>query len=447
MSDTQRTEFPAVPAGVLLACTRAMGLPVVDSSSEVTSSPSSSPASSSDSASILGLSPGKARRISNCMLKPPRVAPHVDKLPPVKELQVHTLLQWHAQSLLDSDLYPPQPQRRRVVGKQVPPARSLLERLAQDASVPSGHVDVGWMQRRLASHFCSNVLAHHTGESVRMCRREMTRMWKDASDTVKANAHHLNCAVGLPGPGDARDLTHGEPTRFFVGALLTWQSRHGRVADRVADMFRMNLTSDQVAEACALDPLMCAEFRSFVDWIRARIDKCGLDLFTCSMEVNSESADKNRLHYHAFVCVHWKKWKQGVTVFQPVEMVPQDWIWQGFKPHAQITRMRGNVNPYRLFVNALYYQSAPKIGTVFREGNCEVFKDSPLSCLVLFHQVSDARARGGVQSGLSVCSHLTYVGQASRHWPVALHAQGHLYHGRLSLTRVWVGRSGSVVWV
>lgn len=333
-----------------------------------------SPASSSRGEPLAVLSPGKARKLGSDILKPPRMSGVLQKLPPLSELQVHTLLQWHAQTVLDTELFQPQLKRVRLRGKHRPPERDLIERLAADASVPAGPPR-SWEERRRASQFVANVLAHYTGDSVRRCREQSARMWKAADLVVKANAYVLMEIAGAPGPSGAVDPELKEPRRMILGGLLTWQSAHGRGADRVNGMFRMGLSVTQVSEACELDSSLQAEFKAFSTWISAKVEHCGLDLWTCCMELNTEEAATNRLHFHAFVCLHWKKWKQGPDVFAPIEYIPSDWLWQGFHPHMTAARLRGHQNPYKTFGQALYYEAAPKIGSIFRAGNVTVFKE------------------------------------------------------------------------
>ena len=113
-------------------------LPLVSSPTEDASPSSASTAASAsaNSPDPAQLSPMKTCRIVNESLMPPRLLPAIDKLPKIEDLTLQTLLQWHAQTQLDSDLHPPVPKRRRLFRKTEPSIREMLEAMAKNPLSP-----------------------------------------------------------------------------------------------------------------------------------------------------------------------------------------------------------------------------------------------------------------------------------------------------------------------
>jgi hypothetical protein len=237
-------------------------------------------------------------------------------------------------------------------------------------------------------------------------------MWRSSTDVDKDNVAFLAAKFGIPSKVGPKSQLKKEAPKRCHGALFTWQTSHGRLRDNLHHLGCLQVSVETQTDLCQHDNVLIVEFNSFVSWLSALAAKLGFHLWTACMELNTNPASKNKLHLHAFVCKHWKHWKQN-DAFEPVEILPGEWSWQGFLPHVHVTQLRGNANPQRSFVAGLYYQEAPKLGSIFRDGNCKAFKDpcsvakwvekqqrrrGPGTC---DHPWSLSRAGGGTLGGLA----------------------------------------------
>lgn len=306
------------------------------------------------------------------------MVPLLDRLPVLSVLELHVLLQWHAQSILESALYPPEPVRRRLLKKQPLSTRQLLERVARQPLVPLLPAPLNWEQRRDAAHFVAHVYAHHSGETVRASRAMVSRLWKTAPAAVKANVYLVSQRMGKPGPSaEAASSRGGKADRPVFASMFTWQTPHGRRRDAVGQLRHLGLTAAEMAEELVRNQELKDEFENFTAWAAAMVAQAGFDVWAASMELNSTESQVNALHLHLFVSLRWDKFKTPDWV--PIAVTPANWLWRGFTPHMRPATLRGNANPNRAIFNGLYYLLAPKTGSIFRAGNREVFKDGGAS--------------------------------------------------------------------
>lgn len=313
------------------------------------------------------------------MLQAPKLAPQLQSLPVGKELELHQLLQWHAQALLDSDRHPPESRRRRMRGKQPRPLRHVLEDVARDPQAEQQEEPLTWEQRRDATNYAAQVYAHHTGLTVRASRAVVQLLWKDGSEAAKKNFYVFQERLGNPGP--SAEMVAGrsdQPTRPVYAGMFTWQTPHGRKKDAVDKLRQMQLSVEDMAEVLRGDSLLKGEFEEFTVWAAAMVSQTGFDVWSASMELNSVSSNTNIVHLHLYVALRWDKFKS--REWEPIVVLPANWVWHGFLPHFRAACMKGNSNPNRALFQGLYYLLAPKTGSIFRQGNREVFKDRGAAC-------------------------------------------------------------------
>jgi hypothetical protein len=353
-------------------------LPLVSSPTE-DASPSSASTAASPSANSpdpAQLSPMKTCRIVNESLMPPRLLPAIDKLPKIEDLTLQTLLQWHAQTQLDSDLHPPVPKRRRLFRKTEPSIREMLETMARNPLVPLIGGKGNWQQRRDAAYFARGMFAQHYGAGVRETQSVCASLWRNAAMVLQNNIWILQQRLGNPVPKAEKTVNASDSPRQVHGLLLTWQTSHGRSKDKIQDMQDNGLSINDMVDLCVHDSVLQSEFDTFTNWIDAMCKNVGFDVWSASMELNPRQTGRNKIHLHAYLCLHWKKWNQKGEPYNPIEVRPREWTWVNFCPHIAVARVRSNGSPQRHFVPGLYYQSAPKIGSIFRRSNIEVFKDT-----------------------------------------------------------------------
>lgn len=307
------------------------------------------------------------------------MAPLLERLPAQSVLELHVLLQWHAQSCLDSGLHPPEPRMRRLTRKQPMSTRRLIERVARDPLARLLPSPLSWEQRRDTAHYAAHVYAHHSGETVRASRAIVARLWEAAAAEAKANFYLISQRLGKPGPSaEAIAGRGGKADRPVFAGLFTWQTSHGRKRDAVGELRRMRLSAAEMAEELVSNRLLEDEFANFTAWAAAMCSQEGFDVWTACMELNSTESQANALHLHLFVALRWDKFKTPDWV--PIAVRPSNWLWRGFTPHFKPTNLKANANPSRATFNGMYYNLAPKIGSIFRDGNREVWKDGAAAC-------------------------------------------------------------------
>lgn len=343
------------------------------SASDARSTTSGSRVSTSSSSSA-AWSPNKSRRVANELLQPPEVVPQLQRLPILSTLELHLLLQWHCQSCLQSGLWPPEVRRRRCTRKQPMSVRWILERALRDPHTSLLPDPLTWEQRRDTAHFVAHVYAHHSGETVRASRAMVRPLWESGSAAAKANFYLLSKHLGKPGPScEAMSGRDAKGDRPVFGGLFTWQTPHGRKRDAICELRDLGLTVSEMAAELVANPGLKDEFANFTTWAKAMVSQAGFDVWSASMELNSVESDSNIVHLHLYIALRWDKFR--TPEWEPITVVPANWIWRGFTPHFRPAGVRSNMNPGRIFFNGLYYLLAPKTGSIFRDGNREVFKD------------------------------------------------------------------------
>ena len=320
------------------------------------------------------MSPAKIRRLVNATLRPPALSPLFEKVPPASEITGELLLQFHAQTLLGSGLFAPCALCRYGVKKPLP-TRLLLERLVADGGADLARPPLSWTERRHVGHFVATVYAHHYGTTVRQARQAIKECWQGMSGSCRVNWWLLSQRVAPPGPKpeSLRDRAKDQEVETY-GALLTWQSKWGRQPDVAQQLFANGVTQEDQCEILRRDPLARQAFEIFADWISATAKHLGFERWSAAMELNSDTAAKNKLHFHAHMARDWRLWKK--PTWSKVSFRPARVVFDCHEAHVALSNVRANQNPTEILTSGLYYQPAPEKGSVFSAGNGVVGQDA-----------------------------------------------------------------------
>ena len=80
-------------------------------------------------------------------------------------------------------------------------------------------------------------------------------------------------------------------------------------------------------------PVLKAYFEKCCAMVEERSRKLGFELWGASLELNSETAEVARVHVHAFVCRHWKHYRDEGWELRSVDLADFDFLEQ--PPHMQ----------------------------------------------------------------------------------------------------------------
>ena len=184
--------------------------------------------------------------------------------------------------------------------------------------------------------------------------------WQDAMDYLGSNFEGSGAESRR-----IRDGTTKDPGSY--GVMLTWQTMWGRSAGDTKRLFDAGVAIPEIAEACCQDPQLQTAFAEFSKWVAVCSGQVGFEVWQTSMELNSDTAEVNRVHLHAFMCRDWKFFKSFNWLPRLVE--PKEWDWRGIRPHVKLCTGRKSQNPQKSLIPALYYLTFPQVGSVFRDGN------------------------------------------------------------------------------
>lgn len=337
------------------------------------SSPSASPAHEGDSA----WSPTKIRRIANAGLPRLPLPRKVRDLPTPEAVEIAHIVQMHAHSCLLSGKYgDPDASRVRCCTKRPSSTVEILERITLKPDVAVVELDMSWEDRRKVGQFVASLYAIHTKISCHQAREILKRAWNEASSAVKSNACLLMRQTEHLPPAPLEDGTRKPSSHECYGCILTWQTRWGRGGDVLDEFVSRGLRMDDLTELCrTLAPLKDA-FDEFVTWIAEEVvPALRMTYWSCAMELNSTESSVARVHLHTFVCKNWSFW--GSPNFTKAVITPVKLVYNHMVPHPQPTRLGNRQNPQRALMGGLYYQLAPKIGSLFTASNMKPWKARP----------------------------------------------------------------------
>lgn len=285
---------------------------------------------------------------------------------------VGNLLRQYAQTLLDTeeDL---QENRRRHRAKAPMSNGQLLHRVVKDPFKPVVDQEIDWKARRDAQDFMAGVMSFVTGKGITTCRADVRAVWNLTSMGVKSNAHVLLLRFGKPNLDQRCKHIQEETTLETYGVLLTWQTNWGRSEDFVGCMLDVGVAQVDLEHVCRNNASFQQYFDEFSLFVQTEAERYGFDVHATSLELNAEGSETNKVHLHAYVCRHWKHWKQAgweQRLFRKTW-----WTFGDYVPDARVVSLRHKANPVRALTTGIYYVIAPKIGSVFRRSSVALWKE------------------------------------------------------------------------
>ncbi len=342
----------------------ALALPLASDTSPCASIPAADPSPSFET-------PRKRRRVSNESILPPLVSSK--SLPEFVDLQPGTLLSLQARQLLSTGRYHSRAVRTRLRGKTPLDDHAVLDAIMRDPAKELVPEPLTWQTRRDARFRLARMFASQYGVSVRAGVRKMVQLAAEVSDEVLRNA--LLLSSRFEPEKVERDGTDDQPSevQYAIGGLFTWHTMIGRRRDNVKELLDKGLRTLEIGELLQTDPEMQKHFADFCKFIDDMCQRVGFDIWSASMEMNSDSASKAVVHLHAYCCRHWKNWKRKSLDTRSV--VREHWKFGGMVPHFNPANVRNNMNPQRPLSQGIYYELCPKIGSVFKHSPLTPFVD------------------------------------------------------------------------
>lgn len=303
----------------------------------------------------------------------PKEARDFSVLPVLDQVTPASLLSFHAHHLLFAGGFPLEPPLKRLRGKQKVNIPWLLYALRRSPDVDYGSIDINWIMRRDACWQAAAVLAAHYPMGLRGARVFMQKHWPSTEAAVKANYHHLGVMFGKP---DVMLAPAADDVDMIVetpGAMLTWHTSLGRKGDTVARLFEVGAATEDIEVIAANDQKLKCRFDAFVDYVAERCEEYNLEYWSASMELCAPEAQTGRIHLHAYVCRNWRLHK--TPAWSKVKFASKWWVFDDVIPHLKAASLRPNMNPQRALTTGLYYLLCPKVGSIYRRSNLQLWKD------------------------------------------------------------------------
>lgn len=283
------------------------------------------------------------------------------------------LLQYHAQSLLDSHLYPAE-KRKRITQKQAVSDNELLHQLVKDPMKVIIHYKMDWAEKRRLHGFVAHITAFHYGIRVVEARAAIKDLWRDVTKDKLHNWKLLESRFETPVLSSEGKNDDEPDVQELYGGIFTWHTLLGRNSGVIARLFAVGCKLDVIAEAAACDPDIRREWQCFVLWLNAIAQSHGFDCTAMCMELCAEGAKKSRVHLHAFLGRDSRLWR--TPQWTPVTVSRKQFQYENFLPNIRKTLLRNASNPTKQMNGGMWYCLAPKIGSIFRFSKKELFKDT-----------------------------------------------------------------------
>jgi hypothetical protein len=298
------------------------------------------------------------------------------------------LLRYHAQTLLDSNQYPPEKKRRLCattgIGKNF-----FLRQLVKDPTKVISSSPIDWVCKRKLHCFVAHVTAAHFGLRVWTARKVIKELWLHISPEELQNWREVELKFGLPSLTAEKGGNVQEESIEMYGGLLTWHSLLARHSDLRTRMISAGCEIEDIAELAATDPELAREWHCFRTWADALGEKLGFEYRAMCMELCKSEASKAKVHFHVYFARDFHKWR--TAEYGPIVFKRESVRYMHFDPHVRKANLRNANNPTKVLTAGLWYVLAPKIGSVFRYSKYSLFKDinplvlhwaAPMECLV-----------------------------------------------------------------
>ena len=204
----------------------------------------------------------------------------------------------------------------------------------------------------------------------------------------------------------------------IYGGLFTWHSLLGRHSGIIPRLIGAGCDVDEVADAAGADPELQREWNCFATWALAMAQSHGFECTAMCMELCAVDSAESKVHLHVYfgrVPRHWR-----TPLWGPITITREHFKYENFSPNIRKTKLRNASNPAKHVAGGLWYCLAPKIGSMFKFGKQQLFKDtirmchsrtSPTRCLarqsvlcfVVFVASSDDANDGALHAAKCTC--------------------------------------------
>ena len=145
------------------------------------------------------------------------------------------LLRYHAQTLLDSNLHPPE-KKRRLNAKTGMSKNQVLKQLVQNPTKVVAEASVTWVEKRHLSHFVAHVAAAQFELRVVLARRLIKGLWLNVSQQELQNWRLIEVLFGKPSLALAKDGNVLDDSIELYGGLFTWHTLLARHSELITRM-------------------------------------------------------------------------------------------------------------------------------------------------------------------------------------------------------------------
>ncbi len=288
--------------------------------------------------------------------------------------------------------------RKRITGKTSKSMPELLCLLQQDAN---GMISPSFThQERLAGrNIFRQAYCRYSGESVRVSREKMSRVWSEASTNERnkwallaivhlqlyeqhlSNHGGLRGKVRVPLPDGTPFVSATTGNELEVnpliaetyGVLLTFHSKFG-LDDPLLIAWEKDLSSDSVLQKLKAKPEYRAKFEEFKVFITDMMQVHRFKNCAVAMELCMNGQRKGRIHFHGFLgqeCSYNGWMSHPVKATLRRNML----IFDNVFPNVQTMKCSARRGMEMPTAHGLYYCMAPKTGQMFAWSTLVPFKD------------------------------------------------------------------------
>ena len=143
--------------------------------------------------------------------------------PDIDTMTSAELLRYHAQTLLDSNQYPPE-KKRRLTAKTGIGKNFLLKQLVKDPTKVITPSPIEWACKRKLNGFVAHVTAAHFGLRVVAARKVIKELWLHITPEELQNWRQVELTFGLPSLTAEKGGNFLEDSIEMYGGLFTWHS-------------------------------------------------------------------------------------------------------------------------------------------------------------------------------------------------------------------------------
>ena len=314
--------------------------------------------------------------------------------PSAESMTSADLLQYHAQTLLDTNTYPAD-KKQRCRTKTALGNNAVLQSLVKDPDEVIRESIIDWAEKRQLSGYVAHVAAVHFDLRVVVARRVIKELWLNITKESLQNWKEVHARFGWPKLGASADASITADSLEMVGGLFTWHTLLGRRSGLISRLVAAGCSINNIAELAVQDSELQREWTCFVTWINSVGDELGFECRAICMELCEVQSATSKVHLHVYFARDPRKWRS--PEWGPVTVPRKSLRYMNFEPHIRKANVRNAANPSKQLFGGIWYCLAPKIGSIFRHSKHQLFKDSIAAVLPVLARMQ-CSVHGGVVS-------------------------------------------------